>query len=253
MILNEGQVAHQAPSLRLSVDFCFYRRSPLSDTLTCLLRPFKSPSLAQLARLAGQWSMVSWHHPPISYVQYTSSWPSDSRLSWSTMKQEITALTRASSLHNEANNALRALGAKVIAFDLHGPKKDMVEALTGQDVVISCIHASQLEAQMNLIEPLKEAKVKRFVPCDFATPAPEGVMAMHDRVCHFKAFPHLSLRKRLVENEKLIRVLTSRNCVFSTLFNAPMCRTPLLTTGGGTKACAPRCRRARRTMASMQT
>lgn len=96
--------------------------------------------------------------------------------------QEITALTRASSLHNESNNALRNLGAKVVAFDIQGPKEDIVKVFTGQDVVISCVHASQIDAQMNLIEPLKEANVKRFIPCNFATPAPAGVMALHDRV-----------------------------------------------------------------------
>ncbi|KAJ4397256.1 hypothetical protein N0V93_001480 [Gnomoniopsis smithogilvyi] len=94
---------------------------------------------------------------------------------------EITALTRASSLHNESNNALRDLGAKVVAFDIQGPKEDLIPIFAGQDVVISCVHASQIDAQLNLIEPLKEAKVKRFIPCNFATAAPAGVMAMHDR------------------------------------------------------------------------
>lgn len=61
----------------------------------------------------------------------------------------------------------------------------MIEVFTGQDIVISCVHASQIDAQLNLIEPLKEAKIKRFVPCDFATAAPAGVMALHDRVRRF--------------------------------------------------------------------
>ncbi|CAN8100264.1 unnamed protein product [Discula destructiva] len=94
---------------------------------------------------------------------------------------EITALTRASSLHNEANDGLRALGAKVVAFDINGPKEDIVKVFSGQDVVISCVNASQLEVQVNLVEPLKEAKVGRFVPCNFATPAPEGVMVLQDQ------------------------------------------------------------------------
>lgn len=54
--------------------------------------------------------------------------------------------------------------------------------LTGIDVLISCIRWVNLEDQLNLVDALKEVKVKRFVPCDFATPAPRGVMRLQDRV-----------------------------------------------------------------------
>ncbi|KAI1085925.1 NAD(P)-binding protein [Rostrohypoxylon terebratum] len=94
---------------------------------------------------------------------------------------DITALSRPSSVDSEANNALKSRGIRVVAADLTGPKEELVKILTGADVVISCIVFTSLNDQVPLAEAAKEAGVKRFVPCDFATPAPRGVMTMRDQ------------------------------------------------------------------------
>ncbi|KAI1455917.1 NAD(P)-binding protein [Annulohypoxylon moriforme] len=94
---------------------------------------------------------------------------------------DITALARPSSIDSEANNALRSRGVHVVAADLTGPKEELVKILTGADVVISCIVYTSLNDQIPLVEAAKEAGVKRFVPCDFGTPAPRGVMIMRDQ------------------------------------------------------------------------
>jgi hypothetical protein len=57
-----------------------------------------------------------------------------------------------------------------------------VGILSGVDVVISCIVFTALEEQVHLAEAAKAAGVKRFVPCNFGTPAPRGVMLLDDRV-----------------------------------------------------------------------
>lgn len=66
--------------------------------------------------------------------------------------------------------------------DLNGPKKVLVELLTGIDVVISCIYWANLKDQIPLAEAAKEAGVKRFVPSSFQTPTPRGVMQLADWV-----------------------------------------------------------------------
>ncbi|KAI1373984.1 NAD(P)-binding protein [Hypoxylon crocopeplum] len=94
---------------------------------------------------------------------------------------EITALARPSSIDSAANNALRSRGVHVVAADLTGSKEDLVKILKGIDVVISCIVFTNLDDQIPLAEAAKQAGVKRFVPCDFSTPMPRGVMEMHDK------------------------------------------------------------------------
>jgi hypothetical protein len=58
----------------------------------------------------------------------------------------------------------------------------LVKVLTGIDVVISCIYWLNLDDQVPLIKAAKLAGVKRFVPCNFGTPAPRGVMKLMDHV-----------------------------------------------------------------------
>ncbi|OTA95364.1 hypothetical protein M434DRAFT_393940 [Hypoxylon sp. CO27-5] len=94
---------------------------------------------------------------------------------------DITALTRPSSLNNAANNELKNRGVRVVAANLTGAQDDLIQILTGIDVVISCIVYTNLNDQIPLAEAAKKAGVKRFVPCDFSTPAPRGVMILHDQ------------------------------------------------------------------------
>jgi hypothetical protein len=59
----------------------------------------------------------------------------------------------------------------------------LVPLLKGFDVFISAISGMALLAQMNIVSAAKEAGVKRFVPCGFATVCPPGgVMKLRDQV-----------------------------------------------------------------------
>ncbi|KAH9994590.1 isoflavone reductase family protein [Xylariaceae sp. FL0662B] len=93
---------------------------------------------------------------------------------------DITGLTRPSSINSDANKSLEMKGIHVVAADLTGPKEELVKALAGIEIVISCIYFRNLQDQIPLAAAAKDAGVKRFVPCAFGTPAPRGVMAMAD-------------------------------------------------------------------------
>ncbi|KAI0170488.1 isoflavone reductase family protein [Pestalotiopsis sp. NC0098] len=101
-------------------------------------------------------------------------------LNSTTTKFEVTALTRESSLNNPVLQPFKDRGVKIVTADLNGPKKVLVELLTGIDVVISCIYWANLKDQIPLAEAAKEAGVKRFVPSSFQTPTPRGVMQLAD-------------------------------------------------------------------------
>ncbi|KAI0127073.1 isoflavone reductase [Xylariales sp. AK1849] len=98
----------------------------------------------------------------------------------SSTKYDILALTRESSLGNPVLQEFRDRGVKIATTRLLGPRQDLVDLLTGIEVVISCIFALNLDDQLPLITAAKEAGVKRFVPCNFGTPAPRGVMTLLD-------------------------------------------------------------------------
>ncbi|TRM70583.1 hypothetical protein BD626DRAFT_544855 [Schizophyllum amplum] len=55
------------------------------------------------------------------------------------------------------------------------------EILTGADCAIATLPADCIEAQKDIVEAAKAVGVKRFVPDDFATEAPKGVMYLHDQ------------------------------------------------------------------------
>ncbi|CAJ2513572.1 Uu.00g016910.m01.CDS01 [Anthostomella pinea] len=94
---------------------------------------------------------------------------------------EVTALTRPESVDSDGSKALKDRGVKIVILDLKAPKAELVKALTGLDTVLSCISAYQLELQAGLAQAAKDAGVKRFVPCDWGSPAPRGVMLLRDR------------------------------------------------------------------------
>ncbi|KAH7062566.1 hypothetical protein B0J12DRAFT_645805 [Macrophomina phaseolina] len=66
-------------------------------------------------------------------------------------------------------------------IDINGPVEDLVAVLRGVDVVISAIDALSFAAQKNLATAAKQAGVKRFLPCMFATIMPPGgIMILRD-------------------------------------------------------------------------
>ncbi|KAH7029738.1 uncharacterized protein B0I36DRAFT_364224 [Microdochium trichocladiopsis] len=107
---------------------------------------------------------------------------------------EITALTRPSSIDKPEAEALRNRGVKTVAVDLaslpasptlYGDKPaaadpELVRILTGIDVVISTTFFMNLSEQIPLVDAAKAAGVGRFIPCNFQTVAPRGVMALSD-------------------------------------------------------------------------
>ncbi|KAF4420152.1 hypothetical protein F53441_14397 [Fusarium austroafricanum] len=94
---------------------------------------------------------------------------------------DITALVRPSSVEKPAAIKLKERGIKIIPIELQDNHEKLVAALNGIDVVISAIHYQSIGDEIPLSNAAKEAGVKRYVPCFFATIAPRGVMLHHDR------------------------------------------------------------------------
>ncbi|TRM70568.1 hypothetical protein BD626DRAFT_390725 [Schizophyllum amplum] len=57
------------------------------------------------------------------------------------------------------------------------------EILTGADCAIATLPPTCIEAQKDIVEAAKAVGVRRFVPDDFGTEAPTGVMYLHDQAC----------------------------------------------------------------------
>ncbi|KAL7945200.1 hypothetical protein V8C42DRAFT_72867 [Trichoderma barbatum] len=94
---------------------------------------------------------------------------------------EIIGLTRSSSLNSPANLELKSMGVKLVAVDLKGPEAELVKALTDIDVVVATINPMATLDQIPLANAAKIAKVKRFIPCSFATVVPpRGTLGLHE-------------------------------------------------------------------------
>ncbi|KAF2141490.1 uncharacterized protein K452DRAFT_351566 [Aplosporella prunicola CBS 121167] len=93
----------------------------------------------------------------------------------------ITSFTRTSSIDSPTNQKFKAKGVQVIGYDLSDPREALVNQLKSIDVLISCITWEHLEQQMSWIEAAKEAGVKRFVPSEWVSPAPRGVINIKDK------------------------------------------------------------------------
>lgn len=65
--------------------------------------------------------------------------------------------------------------------DITGPSEHLVTLLRGIDTVISSLVASALPQQIPLVDAAVKAGVKRFVPCNWATPAPRGILTLRDQ------------------------------------------------------------------------
>ncbi|KAF4985076.1 hypothetical protein FDECE_16844 [Fusarium decemcellulare] len=100
-----------------------------------------------------------------------------------TTQFNVTALTRPSSLQKPAVVELKRKGVTIAACDLNGPKDALVQALAGMDVVISTIYGGSVMDEIPLINACKDAGVKRYLPCFFATvAAPKGSLLLRDMV-----------------------------------------------------------------------
>lgn len=65
---------------------------------------------------------------------------------------------------------------------MDAPWNVLVEKLKGIDALISCIAWEHLDSQIPWIHAAKEAGVKRFVPSEWVSPAPRGIIDIKDKV-----------------------------------------------------------------------
>lgn len=82
----------------------------------------------------------------------------------------------------QTNLKLQERGVRLLEGDITAPMTELVRYLQGFDVVISAIPSYSLHDQMALVDAAKEANVGRFVPCEYGTVAPPGVMTLKDNV-----------------------------------------------------------------------
>ncbi|KAH7144397.1 hypothetical protein B0J13DRAFT_555122 [Dactylonectria estremocensis] len=94
---------------------------------------------------------------------------------------DITGFVRPASIDKSEVQNIKQQGVAIVPFDLEAPHEELVKALTGQDVVISCIIPFAADAQNALADAAKAAGVKRFVPSYFGPISPpDGVMALRE-------------------------------------------------------------------------
>ena len=75
---------------------------------------------------------------------------------------------RPSSTEKPKVHALKARGVRIVPLDLDAPHEDIVKALVGQQVVISCLIPLSTTTQIALADAAKAAQVERFLPSAFA-------------------------------------------------------------------------------------
>ncbi|KAF4454814.1 isoflavone reductase P3 [Fusarium albosuccineum] len=93
----------------------------------------------------------------------------------------ITVLVRPESVEKPEIQRLKTHDVEVVSLDLEGPHKELVQALAGQEVVISCVIPFSAETQISLANAAKAAGVKRFVPSAFGPVCPpEGVLILRE-------------------------------------------------------------------------
>ncbi|THU86523.1 NAD-P-binding protein [Dendrothele bispora CBS 962.96] len=94
---------------------------------------------------------------------------------------QVKVPVRPSSVDKPSTVELRKKGAIIIPFDIiNSSSEDLQNILKGADTVICAIVFTQLGLQYKLVDAVKSAGVKRFVPCDFGTPGRRGVRKLHD-------------------------------------------------------------------------
>ncbi|KAJ6007531.1 hypothetical protein N7540_011507 [Penicillium herquei] len=94
---------------------------------------------------------------------------------------EVIALVRPISVHKPAILRLQERGIAIRKCDLKAPEEQLIEALAGIEVVISCVGPAEQQDQIPLAKAAKAVGVKRFIPCGFITVAPPGgVMWLRD-------------------------------------------------------------------------
>lgn len=77
----------------------------------------------------------------------------------------------------------RRLDVEIKPLDWQNSSAEELDTLFhGAETVISTCYVTAILDQKVLVDAAKRAGVKRFVPCDFGTPAPRRIMALRDEV-----------------------------------------------------------------------
>jgi len=93
----------------------------------------------------------------------------------------VIAVVRESSVSKPVVQDYRSRGAEIRTFDLDNFQIANAEKLfEGVDTVIAAFQFTHAHTQYPLIEAAKKVGVKRFVPCDWATPCIKGIRRMFD-------------------------------------------------------------------------
>ncbi|KXS09253.1 NAD(P)-binding protein [Gonapodya prolifera JEL478] len=97
----------------------------------------------------------------------------------------VIALIRPSSLANPAYAArlahFRSLGVEIRTGTTKDTEQEIRAWLKGVDIVVSTVVYSDLLSQRDVVRIAKEVGVKRFIPSDFSTHCPPGVMALQGK------------------------------------------------------------------------
>ncbi|KAH6651271.1 hypothetical protein F5144DRAFT_477670 [Chaetomium tenue] len=95
---------------------------------------------------------------------------------------EVTMLVRPTSVGKHEYAEFVECGAVMKPVDLGNISDTVIQALTGMDVVISCLTLRAFNEEMNLVEAATAAGVGRYVPSFFGPSCPpRGVMLLRER------------------------------------------------------------------------
>jgi hypothetical protein len=110
----------------------------------------------------------------------------------SNIGQDLTCFIRTSSESNPASTRIRERGIKTVIGNLDDSTENLVALLQTIDIVICCLSPLAITSQIALIDAAVQAGVKRFVPCNWGTPAAKGILSLRDakEAVHDHIFRH---------------------------------------------------------------
>lgn len=80
-------------------------------------------------------------------------------------------------------STLKDLGVEIRVSDwLTDSNEELDRLFAGVNIAISTVNSKVIPDQKVLVDAAKRANVKRFIPCDFATPCIPGVRHLFDEV-----------------------------------------------------------------------
>jgi uncharacterized protein YbjT (DUF2867 family) len=110
----------------------------------------------------------------------------------SNVEQDLTCFIRTSSESSSGSTRIRGRGIKTVTGNLDDSIESLVSLLQNIDIVICCLSPPAIRSQIALIDAAVQAGVKRFVPCNWGTPAARGILSLRDtkEAVHDHIFRH---------------------------------------------------------------